>query len=565
MHEESGSSLHVHSELSTEGIRQAVEALSYRSHHSPKYRLVDALLRIHCRQAENGGPRGVANDDLIRLLWNTDGPDGVLISRRRNLSSLRSSVNSDLMAQYRSGGNPDGVIIGPDNAFSICDEAKDEALKALRSMSGLGQGPLDMNRIGDMLRDIRALLSSGDESNETIGRENEKAARDRLREVIRELADQVGVRVLGGPGDADIPPGGRGEEAGDSGSGPDVEEVLEEVEVEDQAEDPVLDEVELEDAADDLEVVEELGFDGEDEETDEGVAFQDRLDGWEGVGDTVEGPLNPEKARLLAEEFNRSLAAMDQFYNQYILVSGEDDGMASKRLENGDSSGNRRPLSDFYIGQFPVTNALFEVFVEKTGYRTIAERTGWGMVYHGRYHREVNDPNGRKSLQVRSGITCARVEGACWYQPWGPGSTLRNRRNHPVVQVSLEDAVAFAAWTGKRLPTEEEWEAAMRTPKGHEFPWGNEWKNDACNVEESCIGDTTAVDQYLAFANGLGIADGLGNVMEWTLTRGSGPDDARRTAKGASWIAGNGITLGGRTLLELDARSNILGFRCVAV
>ena len=217
------------------------------------------------------------------------------------------------------------------------------------------------------------------------------------------------------------------------------------------------------------------------------------------------------------------------------------------------------------MGRFPITNALFEVFVEKTGYRTTAEREGYGMVYQGRYRTETDEQSGRESLHVSSAVVCTRVEGACWYQPSGPGSTLRNRRNHPVVQVSLEDAMAFAAWTGKRLPTEQEWEAGMRTEEGHVFPWGDEWKQEACNVEESCIGDTTAVDQYVAFANSLEIADGLGNVMEWTLSREGGSDDGRRIARGASWIAGDGVTLVTRTILEPGARSNLLGFRCVAV
>jgi formylglycine-generating enzyme required for sulfatase activity len=161
------------------------------------------------------------------------------------------------------------------------------------------------------------------------------------------------------------------------------------------------------------------------------------------------------------------------------------------------------------------------------------------------------------------------VEGACWYQPFGPGSTIHRKRNHPVTQVSLEDAMAFAAWTGKRLPTEKEWEIASRTEKGYLFPWGAKWQANRCNVEESNIGDTTSVDQYIEFANEFGIADILGNTMEWTSDSvQSGIVSSRKTfeyiVKGGSWISSGDIQLSHQVQLEPEFHSNILGFRCVA-
>jgi formylglycine-generating enzyme required for sulfatase activity len=168
-----------------------------------------------------------------------------------------------------------------------------------------------------------------------------------------------------------------------------------------------------------------------------------------------------------------------------------------------------------------------------------------------------------------SSLICKTVEGACWYQPSGPGSTLHNKRNHPVVQINIEDAVAFAAWTGKRLPTEDEWEAASRTGMGWMFPWGKDWKNDSCNIEDSCISDTTPVDKYVEFENDFGIVDTMGNVLEWTLDgHGISLNGENRPkynfARGGSWVSRNDIKLFSRFKLEPEIHSNILGFRSVA-
>jgi formylglycine-generating enzyme required for sulfatase activity len=200
---------------------------------------------------------------------------------------------------------------------------------------------------------------------------------------------------------------------------------------------------------------------------------------------------------------------------------------------------------------------------------TTAEKTGYGTVFYGRTQKKVDKKTGLKKLIWNSSLINKEVKGACWYQPLGPGSTLHNKRNHPVVQISLEDAMAFAAWTGKRLPTEDEWEAASRTAHGYVFPWGKDWKKESCNIEESYIGDTTPVDKYIGFANDLEIVDTIGNVLEWISDSSKSPLYVKNgskyyIAKGGSWISGNNIRLFSRFNLEPESHSNILGFRCVA-
>ncbi len=273
-----------------------------------------------------------------------------------------------------------------------------------------------------------------------------------------------------------------------------------------------------------------------------------------------------QKATLLSEEFDRYLSIRDKYFNQHILIQ------AGRYLVGGDAqarsvlSEQLADLPDFYIGKFPVTNGLFEIFVEQTGYVTTAEKYGYGLVYFPRMQRSRDPLTGTERFTMHMQAYSKKVPGACWHRPFGPDSSLHLKRTHPVVQVSLEDARAFAAWTGKRLPTEIEWEAAARTASGLLYPWGNDWIEEACNLENSLHGDTTPVDQYRKYANDLEVADTLGNVLEWTLDIIGNPESSDTyIAKGASWISHGEISLLDRHYIEKTASSNILGFRCVAI
>ncbi|MBW1797557.1 MAG: SUMF1/EgtB/PvdO family nonheme iron enzyme [Deltaproteobacteria bacterium] len=349
-----------------------------------------------------------------------------------------------------------------------------------------------------------------------------------------------------------------------------IDEVLDSEEVEEEIDsietDEELEEVEADEVLEDVEVDEDPELSEIEEPAEEGT-----LEGIEDVlaEDEYEGDDEMRKTRLLAEEFNDSLAAMDKFYNQYILVPGGEYIVGNKQPNKDERPEQIVALSPFYMGKFPVTNALFEIFVEKTGYKTTAEKLGYGTVFYGRFQKTVDEISGMEKCVWNSALINKTIEGACWYQPLGPGSILNNKKKHPVVQISLEDAMAFAAWTGKKLPTENEWEAASRTSNGYVFPWGNDWQKDTSNTEESYIGDTTPVDRYMEFENGFGIVDTIGNVLEWT-TDSSGPTSSVKNGpvlniiKGGSWISANNVRLSNCSKLEPEFHSNILGFRCVA-
>ncbi|MEE9914091.1 MAG: SUMF1/EgtB/PvdO family nonheme iron enzyme [Deltaproteobacteria bacterium] len=272
------------------------------------------------------------------------------------------------------------------------------------------------------------------------------------------------------------------------------------------------------------------------------------------------------KAKFLSEEFDRYLSIRDKFYNAHILIKAGDYLVGGAHLAKSVLAEQVVTLPDFYIGKFPVTNALFEIFIEQTGYVTTAEKVGYSLVYFPRMQRSRDPITGAERFTLHNQAYSKRVPGACWHRPLGPDSSLHLKRTHPVVQVSLEDAHAFAAWTGKRLPTEIEWEAAARTAQGLIYPWGNEWQENACNIEATLHGDTTPVDHYVKFANALEVADTLGNVLEWTGDAiGDRETSDTYIAKGASWIAHDEISLTDRHYLEKNAASNILGFRSVAI
>ena len=272
---------------------------------------------------------------------------------------------------------------------------------------------------------------------------------------------------------------------------------------------------------------------------------------------------NIEAQNLLSEKFDSYLGAMDRYYNQYLIVEEGTYKTGSPWPGANTSPEKKVKLNTFYMAAFPITNALFEIFVEKTGYKTTAETKGFSTVFEGRYKTSYDHKTGKNKTILSSAGKSHVVRGATWFQPYGPGSDLHMKRSHPVVQITLKDTLSFAAWIGKRLPTENEWEAAARTKDGNSFPWGSEWKNQICNIENSGKGGTTPVDEFKDSINSSGISDTLGNVWEWTTQTEEYGDKNFYIAKGGSFVSDQSVRLWSRFLLKPDFSANILGFRCV--
>ena len=114
-----------------------------------------------------------------------------------------------------------------------------------------------------------------------------------------------------------------------------------------------------------------------------------------------------------------------------------------------------------------------------------------------------------------------------------------------------------------------EWEAAARTDLGYKYPWGSQFDPKALNVEKTGFSDTCPVETYDAFANEFGLADLLGNTMEWTSDMEPPPFKTRKTkrfcvAKGAAWNTVTQVTISSRGLFPKDFTSNTIGFRCLS-
>ena len=334
----------------------------------------------------------------------------------------------------------------------------------------------------------------------------------------------------------------------------DIIEVDEDTEIEEvEDEDFDITEEDLNDIQDDIEEVDEDDIIEVDEDTEIEEVDENEFEAFREF----------QKEREQANHFDEQLADSDKKYNQYATVPPGNYTIGSTQ-----NIKNRLPLQEiaiekFYIGKYPVTNSLFEAFIQDTGYITTAEKRGFGIVFLGRFKKEKN-----QTVWRRCSVNDI-VKKACWYQPTGPGSSLHQKKHHPVVQVSVEDATAFASWIGRRLPTETEWEAMARTDQGLKYPWGDQWEDNVCNTEQIAIGDTTPVDKYEKYCNSLNIVDLLGNTMEWTSDTvpnpySKGKKDLSNVAKGCAWNASEHVTIGSRSLFKRGYTSNIIGFRCIS-
>jgi len=273
---------------------------------------------------------------------------------------------------------------------------------------------------------------------------------------------------------------------------------------------------------------------------------------------------------------------------------------------------HRVHVDAFWMDRTEVTNEEFAQFVKATGYVTVAEQKPDPRDFPGARLEDLvpgsavfTPPNGAVDLDDHY-VWWKYVKGANWRHPEGPGSDLNGREKHPVVHVAWTDAVVYAAWAGKRLPTEAEWEFAARGGLDRaRYAWGNELKPGGVwqgNFFQGHFPDVnSAEDGYRGTApvgsfrpNGYGLVDMAGNVWEWCQdwyrpdyfrglalnrtvtanpqgpTGGFDPDEPgvpKRVQKGGSFLCSDQycarFSPGSRGKGDVSTGTNHVGFRCV--
>jgi formylglycine-generating enzyme len=285
-----------------------------------------------------------------------------------------------------------------------------------------------------------------------------------------------------------------------------------------------------------------------------------------------------------------------------VSLAGGTFQMGSERFYPEERPVRRASVEAFAIDVHPVTNEQFAQFVAATGYVTLAERPVAAADYPGADPALLvpgsavfTPPPGPVPLRDPR-LWWRYVPFASWHAPAGPGSDLGGRERHPVVHVAHEDAGAYAAWAGKALPTEPEWEfAACGSLEAATYAWGedpspggrvmaNTWAGRFPweNLRGGGFEFTSPVQSFPP--NGYGLYDMTGNVWEWTADSygshggggggggggccGPGPAAPRRlVVKGGSHLCAPNYCLRYRPAARQgqtpDTSTSHIGFRCV--
>jgi len=301
-----------------------------------------------------------------------------------------------------------------------------------------------------------------------------------------------------------------------------------------------------------------------------------------------------------------SRETLDELWTKdMVYLAGGSFFMGSDNFYREERPIREAHVGAFYIDPYLVSNADFAQFVDATGYVTYSERAPDPKLYP---HADPDllvpgslvftKPEGRVGLRDHS-AWWSYVPGACWRSPEGDGSTYIGRERHPVVHITYEDALAYAAWTGKSLPTEAEWEFAARGGLDRAtYPWGNDPQPDGKfmantwqgpfpseNLQEDGFEGTSPVGFYPP--NAYGLYDVVGNVWEWTssvytLSHAQAPTkscclpgqaslhtpfEERLVVKGGSHLCAPNYCLRYRPAARqgqtLDSSTSHIGFRCI--
>ena len=292
---------------------------------------------------------------------------------------------------------------------------------------------------------------------------------------------------------------------------------------------------------------------------------------------------------------------MDAMPSELVELPGGSFRMGSTSFYPEEAPVHTATVAGFAVERHPVTNAQFAVFVEETGYVTVAERPLDPSLYPGVAEADLA-PGALVFRPTEGPVDLSDwrrwwdwAPDACWRRPHGAGSSVGDRPDHPVVQVSYVDAAAYARWAGRRLPTEAEWEYAAGGGASTTYAWGddvtpggrlmaNTWQGRFPHLNGGALGwvGTSPVGTFPP--NDFGLLDMIGNVWEWTTTpytRQHVPDgpgccppprdpdpQVNQTLKGGSHLCApeycHRYRPSARSSQSQDSATTHIGFRCVA-
>jgi sulfatase modifying factor 1 len=239
-----------------------------------------------------------------------------------------------------------------------------------------------------------------------------------------------------------------------------------------------------------------------------------------------------------------------------IHLDGGTFEMGSDRFYPEEAPARRVRVDPFWIDATPVTNQAFAAFVAATGYVTVAEQAPDPKLYPG-MDPALAQPGSLVFERTKGPVDLSDPSqwwdfrlGADWRHPLGPDSGLAGLDAHPVVHIAYADALAYADWAGKALPTEAEWEFAARGGlDGADYAWGAELAPGGALLANIWHGlfpfanqmpdgwlRTSPVGTYPA--NGYGLSDMIGNVWEWTTDWYAQPKIEKK-AKGSCCVPAN--------------------------
>src|SRR3989339_365242 len=367
--------------ITLDGIDQAIAGLNYKD-GTVKAKAVMAIRSFYASEDAVKNLNSIDSDTLIRSIWEVEDDPSKIKAKRRNFFSIKSSINADLATLSKKGLNSENIIITESNIFDMTEEAKSNLLSSFSD--AVKTGGINLDQAADLLKAISDFLENlpmekKDSDSKDIVSQIQKILKKMTEETLAEDDEEIEEIEL----DEDE----------------EIEEVedIEEIELEDDQE--IEEEIDAEELVEDEEIEEVEVLNEDDEEIEEIELDEDEA--LEEIDELDEDELKAleefRQKKELAEHFDETLGDREKKYNKYTTVPEGKYTIGTRKSLKSSLELQEFDMPRVYIGIYPVTNALFEIFIEETGYITTAEQKGFGRVFHSRFKKNEKGSVWKKS------------------------------------------------------------------------------------------------------------------------------------------------------------------------